>query len=274
MPVKYIPKLFDAHFHIIDPRFPLQPNNGFLPEPFTVANYLERMVAYNLQGGAVVSGSFQGFDQTYLMDALAFLGSAFVGVTQLPVSVSDDELIHLDRRGVRALRFNLQRGGSEGLDQLERFARRVHECVGWHVELYADSSHLGECASLIKSLPCISVDHLGLSKTGLPILLDLAEHGVRVKATGFGRLDFDVPIALRDFTLANPESLMFGSDLPSTRAPIPYQDTDFEMIAEATGWEHANRIYFGNAMKLYRLESNQGEHCAAANPAIASRLQS
>ena len=96
------------------------------------------MVAYNLQGGAVVSGSFQGFDQTYLIDALSFLGASFVGVTQLPASVSDDALIDLDQRGVRTLRFNLQRGGSEGLDQLERFACRVHKCVGWHVELYAE----------------------------------------------------------------------------------------------------------------------------------------
>ena len=27
--------LFDAHFHIIDQRFPLVPNNGYVPEPFT-----------------------------------------------------------------------------------------------------------------------------------------------------------------------------------------------------------------------------------------------
>ena len=28
--------VFDAHFHIIDHRFPLQANQGFLPEPFPV----------------------------------------------------------------------------------------------------------------------------------------------------------------------------------------------------------------------------------------------
>ena len=121
------------------------------------------------------------------------------------------------------------------------------------------SSHLRECASLITSLPCVSVDHLGLSKAGLPILLDLAEHGVRVKATGFGRVDFDVPVALRDSTSANPESLMFGNDLPSNRAATHYQDTDFEMMAEATGWEQASRIYFGNAMNFHRLESREVE---------------
>jgi predicted TIM-barrel fold metal-dependent hydrolase len=32
--------VFDAHLHIIDPRFPLVPNKGYLPPAFTVADYL------------------------------------------------------------------------------------------------------------------------------------------------------------------------------------------------------------------------------------------
>ena len=28
--------VFDAHLHIVDPRFPLVENNGYLPDPFTV----------------------------------------------------------------------------------------------------------------------------------------------------------------------------------------------------------------------------------------------
>ena len=84
--------LFDAHFHVIDPRFALVPNRGYLPDRYTVSDYRERMAAYDLRGGAVVSGSFQQFDQDYLVDALERLGKTFVGVTQLPASLSDDEL--------------------------------------------------------------------------------------------------------------------------------------------------------------------------------------
>lgn len=245
------PTVFDAHFHIIDPRFPLQENDGYLPEPFTVSQYLERMSAYSLRGGAVVSGSFQAFDQSYLIDALTRLGPDFVGVTQLPHHVSDEELIRLDKAGVRALRFNLRRGGSEGLEQLDRMARRVFDCVGWHTELYMDSRHLDECVSVIRNLPLVSIDHLGLSKHGLALLLNLAEHGVFVKATGFGRVDFDVATALHDFSAANPECLLFGTDLPSTRAPIPYSDSDFNLVTDAVGLEQATRIYYHNALKLY-----------------------
>ena len=246
-------KLFDAHFHIIDPRFPLVPNRGYLPDRYTVNDYRERMKDYHLAGGAVVSGSFQAFDQDYLVDALARLGPNYAGITQLPVSVSDEELLELDRAGVRAVRFNLRRGGSEDVRHLDAMARRVHELAGWHVELYIDAADLGDLFSILAALPAVSIDHLGLSRAGFPTLLKLAEEGVRVKATGFGRVDFDVKTALKELDAANPRSLMFGSDLPSTRAARPYSDNDFHLVAETLGEDAARRVFLDNALAFYRI---------------------
>lgn len=245
--------LFDAHFHIIDPRFPLVPNRGYLPDRYTINDYRERLEAYPLVGGAVVSGSFQAFDQDYLVDALSRLGPGFVGVTQLPVSVSDEEIQELDRAGVRAVRFNLKRGGSETIEHLDGMARRVFEQAGWHVELYADAKDLSGLFSTLVALPAVSIDHLGLSKEGLPTLLGLAEKGVRVKASGFGRVDFDVRTAIRDLYAANPKCLMFGTDLPSTRAARPYTDRDFRLIADELGEQAARRLLYSNAASFYRV---------------------
>lgn len=243
--------LFDAHFHIIDDRFPLVPNQGFMPESFTAQDYLNEMQAYELCGGAVVSGSFQAFDQTYLLDALQKLGPGYVGVTQVPASVTDAALLELHAAGVRALRFNLKRGGSEHHSELDRLARRVHELLGWHVELYVDSSELEELQPTLLALPAVSIDHLGLSQVGFKTLLELAEQGVRVKATGFGRVDFDVRSALKDLYAANPEALMFGTDLPSTRAPRPYDDADFQTVIDTLGTEAARRVFSDNALEFY-----------------------
>lgn len=57
-------RAFDAHLHIIDPNHPLIDNHGFLPEPFTVADYRARLrslppTGVEVVGGAVVSGSFR-----------------------------------------------------------------------------------------------------------------------------------------------------------------------------------------------------------------------
>lgn len=245
-------KLFDSHLHIIDSRFPLVPNNGYLPDEFTCENYIDRVKGYCLAGGAIVSGSFQALDQTYLVDALKKLGPRFVGVTQVPASVTDEELLALDRAGVRAVRFNLKRGGSEEVTHLDSLARRVHELVGWHVELYVDSRELASLYSVLVALPSVSIDHLGLSSEGFATLLKLVENGVHVKATGFGRVDFEVKAALKELFSANPDALMFGTDLPSTRAPRPYEDNDFNLVIETLGAKGARKVLFENAARFYR----------------------
>ncbi|AIQ47723.1 2-pyrone-4,6-dicarboxylate hydrolase [Paenibacillus sp. FSL R7-0273] len=242
---------FDAHMHIIDPRFPLIENQGYLPDAFTCRNYLDTVRELKLIGGAVVSGSFQGFDQTYLIDALQSLGPGFVGVTQLPHDTTDEELLRLHSYGVRAVRFNVRRGGSEDLSQLDYMARRVHEIAGWHTELYIDSVNLPDIAPVLAALPAVSIDHLGLSQSGFHHLLDLVDTGVRVKATGFGRVELDVPQALRAIAAVNPDALMFGTDLPSTRARRPYQPSDIELIYDTLGEELADKVLFRNASDWY-----------------------
>lgn len=244
-------RIFDAHLHIIDAAFPLTANNGYLPETFTCDDYRSRMHGYSLAGGAVVSGSFQGYDQTYLVAALKKLGPAFVGVTQLPATVSDEELLELNGAGIRAVRFNFMRGGSEQVKYLDSMARRVHELAGWHVELYVDSRDLPSLYGTLVALPAVSIDHLGLAGEGFGTLLKLAERGVRVKASGFGRVDFDVRPALMKLYAANPEALLFGTDLPSTRAPRPYEDSDVALVTEALGGEKAGEVLYGNALKFY-----------------------
>jgi predicted TIM-barrel fold metal-dependent hydrolase len=244
-------KLFDSHFHIIDERFPLVRNNGYLPEPFTCDTYKERLKEYNLVGGAIVSGSFQAFDQSYLVAALEELGPGFVGVTQLPATVSDEEVLSLNDAGVRGVRFNLKRGGSESLDNLEIFARRLHDLAGWHIELYVDSRELKDIHSILASLPSVSIAHLGLSKEGFPNLLKLVEEGVIIKATGFYRVDFEVKQALQDIVSINPRALIFGTDLPSTRSSRPYSDSDYELVIDALGDEIAAKVFHDNAVSFY-----------------------
>lgn len=248
--------LFDSHMHIIDKRFPLISNNGYLPPEFDYKEYLNRMASYQLYGGAIVSGSFQAFDQSYLIDALKNLGDSFVGVTQLPVSVSDEEILKLNKLGVRAIRFNLKRGGSEEIKHLSSLASRIYELANWHVELYVDSKELADLYPTLSDLPFVSIDHLGLSKAGFNLLTQLVEKGVRVKATGFSRVDFDVVTAIKSLYLANPKALMFGSDLPSTRALRSYSNDDFVLVAETLGEEAAIKVFSENAIEFYNPKSS------------------
>ena len=208
--------VFDAHLHIIDPRFALVPSQGYVPDPFTVEDY---RAAVDVAGGAVVAGSFQR-GTAFLLDALERLGPAFVGVAELE-SASDEEILALDAAGVRGVRFNLRRGGA--LD--EALAWRVHELAGWHAEVYAGGAALAANEARLRELPRLVVDHLGLDAEALPVLQRL---GCMVKATGFGRVDLDVEATLRAL---DPAKLMFGTDLPGTRARRPFEPADLELVA-------------------------------------------
>jgi predicted TIM-barrel fold metal-dependent hydrolase len=244
--------VFDTHFHIIDPRFPVMENQGFLPPVFTVDDYRARTAGLGIVAGTVIAGSFQGTQTQYMYDALAKLGRTFVGVIQIPATVTDEEILKLNAAGVRAVRFNLYRGGSAGIEDLDRLARRVHEVVDWHTELYADAAALEPIFETISNLPKVSIDHLGMTQAGMPNLLRLAEKGAKVKATGFGRTEVDVPAALRDLARANPGCLMFGTDLPSQRARRPFMPADIDLIRETLGEALARKAFLDNAVEFYR----------------------
>jgi hypothetical protein len=121
------------------------------------------------------------------------------------------------------VRFNVRRGGE--LDVA--LALRVHELAGWHAEVYA-----GDLAALeprLRQLPRLVIDHLGLDGDALPALLRLVERGAMVKASGFGRVELDVRATLRAI---DPAALLFGTDLPGTRARRPFEPADLELVAE------------------------------------------
>ncbi len=264
--------MIDAHLHVVDPRFPLVANQGYVPPAFTAADYLARVRPLGVVGGAVVSGSFQGHDQDHLLAALAELGPGFAGVTQLPASVTDARIRELDRAGVRAVRFTLYRGASAEPAEIERLARRVHELVGWGAEFYLDAAELDGLGPLLRRLPRTSVDHLGMSAAGLPALLELVAHGTRVKATGFGRVDLDVPDALRRIHAVDPAALLFGTDLPSTRARRPFRDADPGLVVAALGPEAAAAVLHDNAAAWYGLPRSTGQDYSghASRPGLSA----
>lgn len=174
-----------------------------------------------------------------------------MSVTQLPYDTPDEKIVELNKQGVRAIRFNIIRGGSEDITHLDYFAKRVYEIANWHTELYINSKDLPAISTIIMHLPAVSIDHLGLSKEGLPYLLALVELGLHVKATGFGRIDFDPVTAMKEIFSINPDAPMFGTDLPSTRAKRPFQFSDIELIQDNFDDRAAEKILHQNAVQWY-----------------------
>ena len=67
--------VFDAHCHLIDPRYPIIANQGFTPDAFSLSDYEKQTQPLHITAGAIVSDSFHGYDQSYLRALLPQLGS-------------------------------------------------------------------------------------------------------------------------------------------------------------------------------------------------------
>ena len=248
--------IFDAHCHIIDHRFPVVANQGYIPPHFPLDQYMKETEPLGVVSGAIVSGSFHGFDQTYLKAALKALGPQWVGVTQIPNHISDQEILELTQIGVKALRFNVFRGRIDDVKDIVSLALRVHAIGGWHAEIYADASALAPHVGALSKLPQIVIDHLGMTQQGLPVLLDLVDAGAKVKATGFGRVDIDIPQALEKITLRNSKALIFGTDIPSTRAKRAFAPSDIDLIKKVLGPSLSRQVLWSNAIALYGLNKS------------------
>jgi len=246
-------KIFDSHCHIIDPRYPIIENQGYIPPPYTLNDYRQQTRPLGISSGAIVSGSFHGFDQSYLKATLAVLGPQWVGVTQVPTSITDQEVLELTKLRVRALRFNIFRGRVDSVDEIVSFANRVHQLGNWHAEIYADTAALAPHVAKLSKLPKIVIDHLGMTEKGLPVLLDLVDAGACVKATGFGRVNMNVPKMLEAVARRSPNALVFGTDLPSTRAKRPFDVRDITLIKDVLGKSLSDLVFWNNPRNLYRL---------------------
>lgn len=74
---------------------------------------------------------------------------------------------------------------------------------------------------------------------------------MHVKATGFGRVDLNIETTLKKIYDINPDALMFGTDLPSTRAKRPFDYADIQLILKLFDEHASDKILYTNALKWY-----------------------
>ncbi|MXP62022.1 amidohydrolase [Roseomonas sp. M0104] len=229
--------IFDAHFHIFDARFPAPGHDGFAPPAFTVAQYRAAVAVLGVTGGVLVAASTHGLDPEPLLAALKELGPGFVAVAAADPAMTDTRLRELAARGVRGLRFNLYRNMVDGSPESALdLADRAHAAAGLHAQFYADAALLRPLLPRLRGMAGrLVIDHLGMTEAGLPVVLELAAAGAKVKATGFGRVELDVAPALERIAAAAPSALIFGTDLPSTRARRPFEPADMALLRRIAG---------------------------------------
>lgn len=223
----------DCHVHVFGPadRYPLSATRRYTPEPALVSDLLRLHAFLGIERVVVVGASPYGTDNSCLLDALAELGSRARGVAVIDEGTPDEELIRLDRAGVRGARVNVETEGERDTRKVVRMLVSTAERVGplgWHVEVYANLCMLSALHDVLAGLGIrVVVDHFGLPRAekgleqpGFRELLALVESGkAYVKLSAPYRISSspnyaDVRPIARALVEANPERVLWGSDWP------------------------------------------------------------
>lgn len=280
-----LPGSCDAHVHVFgDPqRFAYREAGDYRPEPAPAEDYAGLRRRLGLDRVVVVQSSAYGFDHACLLDALLHLdagedgkGGHARGVAGVAPSVSDAELHDLAAAGCVATRFQM-RDPWRLIDWIEtdRLAGRVHDAVGWDIELQMDGRFLHEVEQRLRSWPGrVILDHAGCflgpvgdREPGLRALLRLIDADKAwVKLSGPEESSSerprrgqapryrDVERIARQLIRFSPERLVWGSNWPHSAAEGPAPDDAWllDLLGEWTEDEGLRRrILVDNAAALF-----------------------
>ncbi|SLI39778.1 Predicted metal-dependent hydrolase of the TIM-barrel fold [Mycobacteroides abscessus subsp. abscessus] len=80
----------------------------------------------------------------------------------------------------------------------------------------------------------------------------------------------NVADTLRRIHAVNPQALMFGTDLPGTRAGRPFRDSDVDLLCDVVGTDmHA--VLEDNARAFYRLPARERPEFTDPDPTLPLR---
>ena len=142
----------DSHIHIYDPRFTMKWPNLRAVTDASVAEYRLLQKRLGTSRAVVVQPAAYGTDNAVTLDAIAQLGPAKTrGIAVVHPTVTDTELVAMNKGGIRGLRFTLHepRTAVTSAEMIEPLAHRAHR-LGWHVQLHLRAEQIVEMAPLIE----------------------------------------------------------------------------------------------------------------------------
>jgi 2-pyrone-4,6-dicarboxylate lactonase len=266
------PGSVDCHTHVFESRYPMSPARAYDPPDSTLADMLAMHAKLGIERVVFTQPSVYGTDNSAILDAMDRIPDRARAIAALPMTVTDDELADLDRRGVRGVRLNLDNAGGMPieLDEIPAMAARVAD-LGWHLEFLFAGHELPELAPLFRSLDVpISIGHFGympategVDHPPFRVLVDLVREGntwVKLSAPnrlGLGDLppwDEVVPLA-HVLIEANPDRMLWATDWPHPNK-FGDQPNDADLIEQLELWAPdpamRRRILVDNPTVLYR----------------------
>jgi predicted TIM-barrel fold metal-dependent hydrolase len=266
------PAATDCHTHVFESRYPMIPNRGYTPPDSNLADLQAMHSQIGIERVVFTQPSIYGVDNTAILTAMDQIPDRARAVVAIDLSLSDDELAGLDRRGVRGVRLNLDNAGGMPIriEEIPTLAGRIAE-LGWHIEFLFAGQHFLDLLPILREVRVpISIGHFGympaaegISYPPFQALVDLIKEGnTWMKLSGPNRLgvgdlppwDAVVPLA-HALIEANPERMLWATDWPHPNK-FGAMPNDADLIEQLIRWAPdaalQTRILVDNPASLYR----------------------
>lgn len=260
----------DCHAHLFGPqtKYAYAANRRYTPPDATADDYIKMLRAIGVDRAVLVQPSVYMTDNTVILDALAENKFPFRAVAVVNDAVSDAELAHMHKLGVRGLRLNLRNSNGAPGDLAPRLAARIAP-MGWHLQFRINAEDFTAIGPMLRALPCdFIIDHMGqvpiadgVHGAAFRAILDLTQGGrcwvklsapMRMSARDYPYAD--VTPLVHALVAAAPERMVWASDWPHTTLTCPMPN-DGDLVDLLPAWipDAATRqkILVDNPARLY-----------------------
>ncbi len=240
--------LVDSHTHTFIPGLPLAADARYAPDYDASYQRLLATADHNGIGRVVIAQpSFLGYDNSYLLRALAAQPDRLRGVPWIAPRTSTAQWDEMGRLGVVGLRFPIRGLPTPNwADYREAFSEAKRR--NWHLHLYVESERLPQVLPiLLDSGANVVIPHMGMfdpklgprNDPGFKVMIDSAKTGrVFVMFTAPYRTSVEgarvaAPLLLDAF---GPDRIVWGSDWPHTNTDLDRVTTYPQMLQALTEW--------------------------------------
>ena len=261
----------DSHHHIYDPvHYAYCPTDTRNQPPSTVDCYRMLQKRIGTERNVIIQPSVYKTDNRCTLAALAEMGDNTRAIVVIDNTTTDAELQEMDRAGVRGVRLNINCGGSNDWDMIQKLAERIAP-LNWVMCFWMSPELVVEKEEFLRSLPCqICFDHRGhipaaggVDHPACQIICRmLKEEKCWVKLSGLyidtNCEDYADTIKVgQAYVAANVNRCLWGTDWPhpssySGRKPMP-NDVDMldDLMIQAGSEENFRKILVDNPAKLF-----------------------
>ena len=233
--MKIPPLACDCHMHVFGPpaKYPGAPGRLYSPTDMPLSRYTPMARRLGLERVVLVQPSAYGTDNRCLLDTLREHPVNMRAIAVIDTaSISDAELDAMHALGVRGTRLNLLTPRIDSAEAcarlLEPVASRIGR-LGWHIQIYADSSIIAAVTDVIRGLAVpvvldhmagVRVEHGSGDANFAAALRLLGDGGCWVKVSGADIVSRsntalgDAAPFMRALIAANPERVVWGTDWP------------------------------------------------------------